>query len=59
MLILNRREDETVTIGENIEVTILSIHGTQVRIGITAPREIAVHRKEVYLRIQAEQEAVK
>ena len=54
MLVLSRHKDETIMIGDNIEVTIVEIKGDQVRLGIVAPRAIAVHRKEVYEAIQAE-----
>ena len=56
MLILTRREGETIRIGDDIEVKILSVKGNQVRIGITAPKEVAVHREEIYDRIREEQE---
>jgi len=48
MLILTRKVGETITIGENIQIQVLSIKGGQVRIGIDAPREIAVNREEIY-----------
>ena len=48
MLILSRKAGETITIGENIQVQVLSIKGGQVRIGVDAPREIAVNREEVF-----------
>jgi carbon storage regulator len=48
VLVLTRRKEETIIIGDNIEVTVLAIRGEQVRLGITAPPEISVHRKEVY-----------
>jgi carbon storage regulator len=54
MLILTRRIDESVRIGEEIAVKVISIKGDQVRIGITAPREIVVHREEVARRIERE-----
>jgi len=53
MLVLTRRLDETIIIGSDIKITVLSIAGNQVRIGIAAPKEISVHREEVYARIQA------
>ena len=57
MLVLTRRIGETVMIGDEITVTILSVRGEQVRIGIDAPQEIKVHRQEVYDRIQKEKAA--
>ncbi len=54
MLILTRKLGESITIGDNIKVSVLGIHGRQVRLGIDAPAEVVVHREEVYVRIQAE-----
>jgi len=57
MLILTRRLGETLRIGDDIEVTILSQNGNQIRIGINAPKETPVHREEVYQRIKDEYDA--
>lgn len=54
MLVLTRKEDESIMIGDEIEVKVLDLKENQVKIGIVAPREVAVHRREVYLAIQAE-----
>lgn len=51
MLIMTRRVGETIIIDDDVEVTILGVKGNQVRIGVTAPDDISVHREEVYLRI--------
>jgi carbon storage regulator len=56
MLILTRRVGETVVIGEEVTVTVLGVKGNQVRVGINAPREVAVHREEIYQRIKNESE---
>lgn len=56
MLVLSRQRDETIMIGDNIELTIVDIRGDKVRIGIKAPSQIAVHRKEVYEAIKRENE---
>ena len=55
MLILSRRAGETVMIGDEITFSVLSVKGSQVRVGIDAPRNVAVHREEIYKRIQLEQ----
>ncbi len=57
MLVLSRQRDETIMIGDNIEITIVDIRGDKVRLGITAPTHIPVHRKEVYEAIQREKRA--
>lgn len=54
MLVLTRKEDESIMIGDEIEVKVLDLKENQVKLGIVAPREVAVHRREVYLAIQAE-----
>jgi carbon storage regulator len=54
MLILTRKMGETLMIGAEVSVTIIGVNGNQVKIGINAPRDVAVHREEVYERLQAE-----
>lgn len=58
MLVLTRRVGEKFIIGENVTVTMLEVKGTQIRIGIEAPRDIQVHREEIYQRILKEQETL-
>ncbi|PID55212.1 MAG: carbon storage regulator [Gammaproteobacteria bacterium] len=55
MLILTRRVGESLMVGDDIKVTFLGIKGNQVRLGVNAPRDVAVHREEVYKRIQDDQ----
>jgi carbon storage regulator len=54
MLVLSRQKDESIMIGDDVEVTIVDVRGDKVRLGITAPKEVPVHRKEVYEAIQKE-----
>jgi len=56
MLILTRRANEAIKIGDNVTISVLAIRGNQVRLGIDAPREVSVHREEIYQRIKAELE---
>ncbi len=58
MLILTRRIGESVYIGDDVRLTVLGVRGTQVRIGINAPKEVPVHREEIYYRIKHEQDGV-
>lgn len=54
MLVLSRQKDESIMIGDDVEITIVDVRGDKVRLGINAPRNIAVHRKEIYIAIQNE-----
>lgn len=56
MLILTRRVGETLMIGDDITVTVLGVKGNQVRVGVNAPRNVAVHREEIYERIREEEQ---
>lgn len=56
MLVLSRQKDESIMIGDDVEITIVDVRGDKVRLGINAPRSVAVHRKEIYLAIQKEKE---
>ena len=59
MLILTRRVGETVVIGNDVDVTVLGVKGNQVRLGVKAPREVSVHREEIYKRIKDEKQESK
>jgi carbon storage regulator len=57
MLILSRRPGDAVKIGDEVTVTVLGVRGTQVRLGFTAPQDVAVHREEIYQRLEADRSA--
>ena len=57
MLVLTRRLNQSIKIGDDIEITVIEVRGDQVRLGVSAPRDVTVHRKEVYLQIQQENRA--
>lgn len=57
MLILTRRVGETLMIGDDVTITVLGVKGNQVRIGVNAPKDVAVHREEIYQRIQKEKDS--
>lgn len=56
MLILTRKSGEKLMVGDDVEITVLGVKGNQVRVGVSAPKNIAVHREEVYIRIQNEKQ---
>lgn len=58
MLILTRRVGETLMVGDEVSVTVLGVKGNQVRLGVNAPKDVAVHREEIYERIKSEQDPV-
>lgn len=58
MLILTRNKGESINIGDDVNITVLDVKGNQVRIGVNAPKNVSVHREEIYNRIQAEKEQV-
>lgn len=55
MLVLSRKKDESIMVGDDVEITIVDVRGDKVRLGITAPREIPVHRKEIFEAIKREE----
>lgn len=57
MLALSRKKNEAIVVNNNVEITILEVKGDQVKLGITAPREVPIYRKEVYLQIQEANQA--
>lgn len=59
MLILTRRVGETLMVGDEVTITVLGVKGNQVRIGVNAPKDVAVHREEIYQRIQNEKDLSK
>lgn len=59
MLVLSRQKDESIMIGDDVEIVIVDVRGDKVRLGINAPRNIAVHRKEIFLAIQKEKDSQK
>lgn len=54
MLVLSRKKDQSIMVGDNIEITVIAIEGDQIKLGINAPRSIEIQRKEIYLSIQEE-----
>jgi carbon storage regulator len=59
MLVLSRQKDESIMIGDDVEIVIVDVRGDKVRLGINAPRNVTVHRKEIFLAIQKEKEEQK
>ena len=59
MLILSRRKDESIMIGEDVEIVVVEVRGDRVRLGIAAPKQLPVHRREIYEAIRREKVAVK
>jgi len=57
MLVLSRKKDEVIVVGDDIEITLVDIRGDQVKIGVSAPRSVSIHRKEIYDAIQQENKA--
>jgi carbon storage regulator len=57
MLVLSRKKDEVIVVGDNIEITIVDVRGDQVKVGVNAPRSVSIHRKEIYDAIQNENKA--
>ena len=57
MLALTRKVGESIVIGDNVEITVISVTGDQIKLGINAPRNISIHRKEIFLQIQEENKA--
>jgi carbon storage regulator len=58
MLVLSRHKEESIMIGDNIEIKVVGIHGRNVRLGIAAPRQVSVHRREVYVRMARSPQAI-
>lgn len=58
MLILSRRSSESIIVGDNITLTVLNVSGNQVRIGINAPKDVSIHREEIYKRINQPKETI-
>ena len=58
MLVLSRTVGKSIIINDNVEITVLEVQGSSVRLGINAPKEVSIHREEIYLRIQEEKQAL-